>query len=466
MLVWGNEVTRIALELAATLRDGAVVVRGDRPEVRDAGRSIALPDTPGVRAALGVLARGGAPAERLRGLAGSPQDRSAVALALMRLRMEHVLWDVLHVGGEPQLALLSARRHFEPPAAAPPVPAGRRVVVSRWCVLRREGDDWSLESPQAPAVAVLRAAAVATGVLALSRPCAAGEAQVPAPVLALLVALGLVVDAEADERDGPRAQWSLPDAWLHARSRLGRAAGPQGGTFRFAGRVPPAPVLAPARGPTIPLPRRGASRIDEPGLQAVLEGRRSAEFDRPRAPLTLAALGELLDRAARIRELRPPDPSVPTDYGTSQRPSPGAGGCHELEVYLAVQACAGLEPGLYRYEPWEHALERRGAASGLVEDARAACGAATAPDVVVVLAARFARVMWKYEAIGYALILKDAGVLLQTLGLCAAAMGLAWRPLGAGDSDAFCRAAGTDWWEESSVAEAALGGPLSPPPPR
>jgi oxazoline/thiazoline dehydrogenase len=162
--------------------------------------------------------------------------------------------------------------------------------------------------------------------------------------------------------------------------------------------------------------------------------------------------------------VRPPDPRVATDYGTSLRPSPGAGGCHELELYLAVRACDGLAPGLYRYDPSAHALERRGEAPGLGEDARLALGAA--PDVVVVLAARFARVMWKYEAIGYALILKDAGVLLQTLGLCAAAMGLAWRTLGAGDSDAFCRAAGTDWWEESSVAEAALGGPLSPAPPR
>lgn len=451
----------IALDLVAALRDGAEVVAG-RAAVRYAGRSIALPDTPGVRAALAVLATRGAAADELRGLAGGPRELPAVLLALARLRAEHVLWDMLCVDGAPQLALLAARRRFEPPVAAPPVAADREVVLSRWCVLRREADGWQIESPLAPAVVVLRAGAPAAGLIGLSRARAAGEAGLPGPVLALLVALGVIVDAGADEREGPRALWSLPDAWLHARSRLGRAAGPFGGTFRFAGLRPPAPVLAPAQGPAIPLPRREPGATGEPPFQAVLEGRRSADFDAPRGPLTIAQLGELLDRAARVRAVRPPDPALPHDHGASLRPSPGAGGCHELEVYVAVQACAGLERGLYRYEPGEHALERRGEVGALAEDARTACGARAAPDVVVVLAARFARVMWKYEAIGYASILKDAGVLLQTLGLCAAAMGLAWRPLGAGDSDAFCRAAGTDWWEESSVAEAALGGPSEP----
>lgn len=463
----GSEGTsrRIGLDLVVTLRPGAQV-DGDRPVVRHAGREVLLPDAPGVRAALAVLARGGAAASELRALGGSPQAMSALALTLMRLRAAHVLWDVLHGEGEPLLALLSARRHFEPPTAVPPIDGAARLVLSRWCVLRREAEGWLVESPLSPALAVLRADGLAAGLLALSRPCAAGAVAVPGSVLGLLAALGLLVDADADERAGERALWSLPDAWLHARSRIGRAAGPLGGTFRFAGVRPPAPVLAPARGPASPLPRYEPGSREEPGFQAVLDGRRSAEFDRPRAPLTVAALGELLDRAARVRALRPPDPAVATDYGTSLRPSPGAGACHELELYLAVQACEGLAPGLYHYDPSGHALARRGEAHGLGEDARQACGAATAPDVVVVLAARFARVLWKYEAIGYALILKDAGVLLQTLGLCAAAMGLAWRPLGAGDSDAFCRAAGTDWWEESSVAEAALGGPLSPPPPR
>ena len=456
---------RISLDLRVMLRPGAQV-DGDRPVVRYAGRTTALPDAPGVRAALDVLARRGSAASELRALAASPRAMSVVALALTRLRAEHVLWDMLFVDGEPLLALLSARRHFEPSNAVPPLVTGARIVLSRWCVLRREADGWLIESPLSPALVVVQADRLTAGVLALSTPRAAGEVAVPGPALALLAALGLLVDADADERDGPRALWSLPDAWLHARSRLGRAAGPVGGTFRFAGRRPPAPVLAQVRGPSLPLPRYETEAREEPPFQAVLDGRRSAEFDQPRAPLTIAALGELLDRGARIRALRLPDPAVPTDYGISLRPSPGAGGCHELELYLAVQACEGLVPGLYRYDPSEHALERRGDAAALGEDARLACGAATAPEVVVVLAARFARVMWKYEAIGYALILKDAGVLLQTLGLCAAAMGLAWRPLGAGDSDAFCRAAGTDWWEESSVAEAALGGPLSPPPPR
>jgi SagB-type dehydrogenase family enzyme len=53
------------------------------------------------------------------------------------------------------------------------------------------------------------------------------------------------------------------------------------------------------------------------------------------------------------------------------------------------------------------------------------------PPVLIVLAARFARMTWKYEGIGYANLLKDAGGLLQTRYLVATAMGLAHARLAA-----------------------------------
>jgi len=58
---------------------------------------------------------------------------------------------------------------------------------------------------------------------------------------------------------------------------------------------------------------------------------------------------------------------------------------------------------------------------------------------------------------GYALILKDAGVLTQTMYLVAEAMGLAACALGAGNADLFAQAAGVDYYAESSVGELMLG---------
>jgi SagB-type dehydrogenase family enzyme len=74
-----------------------------------------------------------------------------------------------------------------------------------------------------------------------------------------------------------------------------------------------------------------------------------------------------------------------------------------------------------------------------------------------VLGARFGRVMWKYESMAYAAILKDVGAFYQTAYLVATAMSLACCALGAGDSDLFAAAAGLDYLEETSVGEMALG---------
>src|SRR4029079_12562303 len=112
------------------------------------------------------------------------------------------------------------------------------------------------------------------------------------------------------------------------------------------------------------------------------------------------------------------------------RPYPGGGACYELEIYLAVQACDGLEPGLYHYDPLEHALSTIAgmspAVATLIDAARFSSGnPGGAVHTLVVLAPRFQRIYWKYESLAYALILKDVGALYQTMYLVATAMGLA-----------------------------------------
>ena len=57
----------------------------------------------------------------------------------------------------------------------------------------------------------------------------------------------------------------------------------------------------------------------------------------------------------------------------------------------------------------------------------------------------------------YATILKNVGVLYQTMYLVATAMGLASCALGGGDADLFVAAVGTDYYAETSVGEFILG---------
>ena len=145
-----------------------------------------------------------------------------------------------------------------------------------------------------------------------------------------------------------------------------------------------------------------------------------------------------------------------------QPPTPAGEGLDELELYAAVNVCTNLDSGLYYYDPSRHRLTRlcgrTAEVASLLRDA--AESTAIAEDnlqVLLILAARFPRLAWKYESIAYALTLKHVGVVFQTMYLAATAMGLAPRAIGGGDADLFARAAGTDYYAETSVGEFLLG---------
>ena len=84
------------------------------------------------------------------------------------------------------------------------------------------------------------------------------------------------------------------------------------------------------------------------------------------------------------------------------------------------------------------------------------------PQIVLAIAARFARVMWKYRSISYGVILRNAGALYQTLYLAATELGLSPCGIGAGDSATFARATGLDPVVEGTVGDFILGGPPRP----
>src|SRR5262249_23025781 len=95
----------------------------------------------------------------------------------------------------------------------------------------------------------------------------------------------------------------------------------------------------------------------------------------------------------------------------------------------AVDACKGLARGFYHYDAGAHALVPIAVPPQELEaqlrGAQFAMGATAAPQILITIAARFGRVSWKYSSIAFSLILKDAGVLMQTFYLRATDMGWA-----------------------------------------
>lgn len=259
----------------------------------------------------------------------------------------------------------------------------------------------------------------------------------------------------------PSAQWWSPAEWaLHQQSRNPSTVTGFAATNRFQGRCePPEPGVSfdPIRVQQLTVPDLESRYTQDPPLARVMEERRSRRHHDDAVPVTCQQLGELLYRTARYRTtFRAADGQLLVD-----RPIPAGGAIHELEVFPVVHRCAGMEAGLWHYNGSAHQLELVSVPSPATErilrSAASASVVADFPQVVLVLAADFGRLMYKYEAIGYTLIAKHVGVFQQSVYLVAEAMGLATCALGAGQSSAFADASGFAQLQLASVGEMTLG---------
>ena len=374
--------------------------------------------------------------------------------------------------GQTKLATLvpiSPEFRFELPA----VLSDQSACLSRFVFMKTEQEQMVLESPLAHAQFQLHDARVAALLFFLAQPRQTKETwqafpEIEQGVISQLLALLLcgrfvtVLDEEGrlgEERNSLR-QWNPCDLYFHSRSRLGRHANPFGDTFRFLGKIDPLPPVKPPLSPKgIPLfrPDMEGLKTNDLSFTEVLETRRSIRHFGNR-PIRLRQLGEFLYRSARIRSFFQ---EKEKRYECSNRPYPGGGACYELEFYIVCHQCEGLAAGLYHYDPNDHQLHQLPAKEEklevLLDNAALVIGRKSTPQILIVFAARFHRMFWKYEGMGYAAILKDVGVVFQTMNLVATAMGLASCPLGGGNSDVFAAAAGTDYFEETSVGEFLLG---------
>jgi SagB-type dehydrogenase family enzyme len=353
------------------------------------------------------------------------------------------------------------------------------VVLSRFAYLRRRGNEMVLESPRAGALFRIGDPKVAAALAQLStaQPIKKFRRQDGFPgiaILALLLDCQMLLKVDRAGGDGLRATegddnlvtWDFHDLLFHTHSTEGRQANPLGGLYPYAGMIAPPPAVRPRwPGKTIDLGKLPAapSPAVSPLAKLLLERHSTRDFD-DRQPITLAELARFLDQTARIQskwksKVDLGDNSPVVAY--TSRPYPSGGSAYELELYLNVANCAGLARGFYHYDADRHALVPIGAGERELDAQLMAAGfamdAPATPQILITIAARFDRVSWKYSSIAYSLILKDVGVLIQTLYLTATDMGLGGCAIGTGNIDLFAKMTGIEFHIEGPVGQFALG---------
>jgi SagB-type dehydrogenase family enzyme len=463
----------VGFDFSLSLRSARVEQRADTIVVITAfGEHGSVASSPGVHAALVRLASDGATEAALIELVRAQGRADELAALFYQLRLFDAAGQLVRTlvhEGDPLVSVIPLVGHRR---VAPVESSLGSVELSRFAYLRRLDGALVLESPTTHTrvriedrrVAAVIHAVVEQGPVSVEQLAELGLLG-PAPLEALLRTLlgtgHFVRGDDAREQQAPLATWSFHDLLFHARSRVGRNDAANGKTYPWLGKLDPLPATAtPVGEATLELPRPNLDVLaaEEPSFTSVLESRRSIR-EHGEVPISLPALAEFLYRSARVIRLAPAAP--PVHYEFSTRPSPGGGACHELELYLAVHRCDGLTSGLYHYDPLEHRLTRicgrTAELEALLADTAVATGGSEIAQVLVCIAARFARMSWSYEGIAYAATLKNVGALMQTMYLVATAMGLAPCSIGRGDADLFAAAAGTDYYAHTTVGEFILG---------
>lgn len=432
------------------------LVGSDGPIFEVADASVWLPAGPFVSEYQNAVDRlaTGAPLGDLRDeviAAGGGPARAAACLIWLQRLYRWGFIELSLVGETGEVAVVLPQWESFVPTLAPTAPAAS-VQLDRFACLRRVDSAWLLESPLCGA----RLSFADLG--ALEDPL----------VRRFLSGVGFL-EAEhtlADPRREALAQWEFHDLLLHMHHQVGWHRDPIGAMFLFIGRIEPAPaVRAPWPGERIELARAP----DETGAAAfasVLQRRRSERFYDEDHRISVRDLGVLLDRSARIRGFEEIDVGNilgrTSRFEITRRPYPNGGASYELEIYAVVDRCEGLESGIYHYEPDAHVLVRIGSRTPglerLVADAKTSTAGLAHPQIVLILAARFSRVMWKYRSISYAVILRNCGALYQTLYLAATEFGLSPCGLGSVNAAEFAQSTGLDPVIEGAVGAFILGG--------
>jgi SagB-type dehydrogenase family enzyme len=349
------------------------------------------------------------------------------------------------------------------------------LVLSRFAYMRRRGNEMVLESPRAGALFKICNPKIAAALTMLSTPQQIKQLRRQdgfpgVELLALLLDCQVLFKVDAAGGSGLRPAegdhnlvlWDFHDLLFHTRSTEGRHANPLGGVYPCAGVISPLPAVRPRwPGKKIDLRKFSAAHPEaiSPVAKLLRERHSTRSFDDQR-PITLGELSQFLDSTARVLSRSNTKLDL-DDGGHAVRPYPSAGAGYELELYLAVDKCEGLARGFYHYDAGAHALVPIGVPTSELEALLAgseyAMGAPATPQILITIAARFGRISWKYSSIAYSLILKDVGVLTQTLYLMATDMGLGGCAIGITNIDLFAKMTGIEFHVEGPVGQFAIG---------
>ena len=205
--------------------------------------------------------------------------------------------------------------------------------------------------------------------------------------------------------------------------------------------------------PRIPLPdgRQALGRLATlPVGEAIL--RRESVRRYADTPLSLDELSLLLFATQGVRQVHSP--------AVALRTVPSAGARHAFETYLAVSRVDGLEPGLYRYLPFDGQLAQLRVDPQIHLFARRAglnqpcLGAAAVSFLWTAVAARME---WRYDLAAHKVIAVDAGHVGQNLYLACEAIDCGACVIAAYDQEFCDHLLGVDGDEEFTVYLAAVG---------
>lgn len=201
----------------------------------------------------------------------------------------------------------------------------------------------------------------------------------------------------------------------------------------------------------ISLPEVTDDCIKQPSLMECIRTRKSRRKFSDEA-VSLTELSFLLWATQGIRR-------VISDRATL-RTVPSGGARHAFETYLAVQRVEGLDPGVYRYLPVEHALILCHTRENLKEEIyNAALQQQFAADAAVsfIWTALPYRCEWRYATEAAKLISQDSGHLCQNLYLAVEALKCGTCAIGAYSQTKMDALVGVDGDEEFVVYLAPVG---------
>lgn len=364
---------------------------------------------------------------------------------------------------------LYAIQCFGVPGPQPEDATPSGVHLSKFSVLHRDSRGYVLENPRGWCdirIHDLRLLPLLDG--PASAPAGLGEDLIARFLADLRWGGFLVSNRDEENHEFTSISWSAADLWFHRRSTLGERTitWDHFGPTKWAKGKFPQPAARKPNYPgtpvALPAPDLATLRTQDPTLTAVIEDRISVRAFDDANPITLEQLSELLYRTARTRGAR----SESEGEELLSRPYPSGGSVYELELYPVVRNVAGLAPGMYHYDSFEHVLRPVADAGStavkqLLKSTSATLEGGAEPQVLLVMGARAGRVMWTYEQVAYSAILKHVGVLMQTIYLAATAMGLGACAQGFGDTAAFTAGAAVPELQECSVGSMVLGTPAA-----